>query len=189
MSFLDNLKKKASAVIGAQKEDSSVKSFTFESIPTTLDELKALPGADLKDPFAVAALGVLALNMYPVDKDTCCAMLDFLMGPTQLSTYDKQFLKDRFADSDYVPRSYFEGATPANNYEPAEPFTIKVRENPYSRDNISEGYITLYLTSGGADSQRPISLRTKASTGEWFLNGVPSILAGIRKPASADPWA
>ena len=28
---------------------------------------------------------------------------------------DKQLISDRFRDKDYVPRSYFEGATPANN--------------------------------------------------------------------------
>ena len=89
---------------------------------------------------------------------------------------------------DYVPRSYFAGATPDNNYEPSEPYTIKFFENPYARDNIDEGYLTLQVESGGADSPRQIRLRTKPSTGEWFL-WEQFILSDIRPPKAADPWA
>ena len=101
---------------------------------------------------------------------------------------DKQFIADRFRDKDYVPRSYFEGATPENNYEPAQPYTLKFFENPYSRDNFNEGYLTLHIKSGGADSARQVKLRTKPSTGQWFL-WEQFLLADIRTPAAADPWA
>ena len=105
-----------------------------------------------------------------------------------LSEYEKQFLADRFRDKDYVPRSYFSGATPENNYEPSEPYTLTFFENPYSRENFSEGYLTLHIKSGGADSARQIKLRTKPSTGQWFL-WEQFLLSDIRKPAAADPWA
>ena len=36
---------------------------------------------------------------------------------------------------------------------------------------------------------RPMKLRQKASTGEWFLWEYSSILSGIRIPAAEDPWA
>jgi hypothetical protein len=88
-------------------------------------------------------------------------------------------------DKDYVPRSYFKGATPANDYKPDEPYTITVSENPYSYDD--QGYAKLYLQSGGADSPRPIQLR-QAKDGKWYL-WEQFILADIRKPESADPWA
>ena len=48
---------------------------------------------------------------------------------------------------------------------------------------------SLYLKSGGADSERPVTLRHKPSTDEWFLWNHTGILAGIRTPKSADPWA
>ena len=72
-------------------------------------------------------------------------------------------------DRDYAPRSYYEGATPENDYQPSVPYSIVIIETPYSRDNESQGYLKLYVKSGGADSPRPIELRQKKSTGEWFL--------------------
>jgi len=115
-------------------------------------------------------------------------MLEFLSGPRGVSAYEKQFIADRFRDKDYVPRSYFAGATPDNNYEPSTPYTLNIFENPYSRDNFNEGYLTLHVNSGGADSARQIKLRTKPSTGEWFL-WEQFLLADIRKPVEEDPWA
>ena len=98
---------------------------------------------------------------------------------------DISFIADRFRDSDYVPRSYFEGSTPTNDYTPAEPYTIVVSENPYSYQN--EGYATLYITSGGADSPRSVQMR-KAKDGKWYL-WEQFFLVGIRQPESANPWA
>jgi hypothetical protein len=150
--------------------------------------MKAMPEASLKEPENTAALAIAALTLYPIDKETSLQMLEFLQGPKGLSPYDKQFLADRFRDKDYVPRSYFSGATPENNYEPSEPYTLTFFENPYSRDNFSEGYLTLHIKSGGADSARQLKLRTKPSTGQWFL-WEQFLLSDIRQPVAADPWA
>lgn len=48
-----------------------------------------------------------------------------------------------------------------------------VNENPYSFDE--ENWATLYVTSGGADSPRPIKLRRKPSTNQWFINDIQDI--------------
>jgi hypothetical protein len=112
-------------------------------------------------------------------------MLEFLKGPQPLSPYEKQFIRDRFMDKDYVPRSYFSGAVPANNYLPSQPYTITVSSNPYSYQD--EGYAKLYLTSGGADSPRAVQLRL-AKDGKWYL-WEQFLLADIRVPESSDPWA
>ena len=81
-----------------------------------------MPQAALGTPFDTAAMTILALCFYPGDKELSLRMLDFLRGPRPLSGYDKSFIADRFRDSDYVPRSYFEGANPQNDYLPAEPY-------------------------------------------------------------------
>lgn len=157
----------------------------FAKLPDTLEEFRALPQAQLSSPFETAALAVLALCFYPENAELSMQMLDYLKGPKPLSAYDRQFLRDRFAGKDYVPRSFFKGAVPENNYTPAEPYVIAVSENPYSYQE--QGYAKLWLTSGGADSPRPVQLRL-AKDGKWYL-WEQFLLADIRQPASADPWA
>lgn len=167
----------------AQKKD---KTFTFNSLPVTLEELKALPEACLQDVYAVAALSVLALTRYEAAPDECFRMLDFLKGPDPMNPSEKSMIRDRFMDGKfYKVRSFFEGATPANNYTPQLPYRIKVESNPYSFQN--EGWATLWLQSGGADSPRPVRLRKKPSTGQWFLVEI-QYLSDIRVPAAEDKW-
>ncbi len=162
-------------------------SISFNELPKNVAQLQALPESSLDTPFKTAALTVCALCAYPSDKDAAIEMLNFLKGPQPLSPYDLQFLRDRFMDGkNYVPVSYFKGAVPANNYVPDKPFTIEVFSNPYSYDN--ESYAKLYIRSGGADTERPITLRKRGSDGKWFL-WEQMLLADIRKPVAADPWA
>lgn len=195
MGFFDNLKKTVTDALGASGSSQATnqkKDIVFNDIPTSLAEMKALSYADLKDPFAVAALCVCALCLFPTDQNTSVEMMNFLKGPSPITSNDISFIKDRFRDNkEYKPRSYFHGATPQNNYMPSSPYTITVSENPYSRDNFSEGYLRLFLQSGGADSPRPITLRTKPSTGEWFVfsDSFYGLLADIRTPVGQDPWA
>lgn len=187
MAFLDNLRSQAAKPV-TKNEGNTVYQVILQQIPTDVTKLKEMPEADLKKPENTAALVIAAFCMYPIDKEACFEMLTFLHGPKGLSTYDKQFIADRFRDKDYVPRSYFAGATPQNNYEPLAPYTLTFFENPYSRDHISEGYLTLHIKSGGADSARQIKLRQKPSTGQWFL-WEQFLLADVRQPVSEDPWA
>ncbi len=180
----DALKEQAKAA--SQK----VYTYTFDKMPENLEELKAMRGADLKDPAIVAALCVLALDRYSKDREACFAMMDYLKGPEPLVPYEKQMINNQHMDGkDYVLRSYLEGATPENNYTPSQPLTVKPFENPYSRENYNGGYIKIFLNSGGADSPRYVVLRTKPSTGQWFVNQFLGLLTGIRIPKERDKWA
>lgn len=160
------------------------KTFTFAALPKTVEELKALPEAALTDAFATAALTAAILCRYEESKDDCIAMLNYIKGPQALTPYDIQFLRDRLVGKSYVPRSYFAGTSPANNYTPSEPFTITVSDNPYSY--AEENYANLFIASSGADSPRPVKMRRKGD--QWFL-WQNSLLPDIRKPAALDPWA
>jgi len=191
MSFMNKLKNKKQ---NAAKETltkaagnltKQKRTIVFEDMPSTLEEFKALEEARMSTPFDTAALTVCALSYYPINKQLSIEMLNFLRGPRPLSGMDLQFLADRFRDKDYVPRSYFLGATPDNDYEPNEPYSIEVEDNPYSYQN--EGYATLYIHSGGADSPRQVQLR-KAKDEKWYLWD-QFLLADIRKPESENPWA
>ena len=162
------------------------KSFTFKSLPKTLEELQALPEADLKDPYAVAALSVLALTNWEKNKDVAIEMLNWLKGPDDLSRSEISFIDERFEGHKYYKVfSYFDGAKPDNDYTPKQPYKIKASSNPYSFQN--DHWATIYLTSGGADNPRPIRLREKPSTGQWFVVEI-QYLSDIRIPASQDAW-
>ena len=166
------------------------KTVSFDRLPENLAELKALPGTDLHDPYYVAGLTILALCEFPKDQEACFAMLDYLKGPRPLTNLEKSFINDRFMDGvDYVPRSYIAGSSPENDYTPATPYRITVKELAHSRDNIGDGYLRLFIASSGADSERFLDLRYKPSTDQWFLWEFPGILLGIRTPVSVDPWA
>lgn len=159
----------------------------FKKLPTNPEELKACEYSSLEKPEYTAALFLAAMKVYPQNKEAAHAMIQFLQGPRELSNYDKQFLRDRMmSKGSYVVDSYFKGATVENGYTPTEPYTVTVTENPYSYAN--EGYAKLFIASSGADSPRPIIMRLKPSTGEWFL-WEQLLLAGIREPATEDPWA
>ena len=161
------------------------KTITFTTLPKNIEELKAMPQAALTDEYEAAALVVAALCRYEENIEDSLEMINFLKGPSPLSTMDVQFLRDRLGGKTYKPRSFFSGATPQNGYKPSAPFTITVTSNPHS---YVETLATLYIKSGGADNARPISLRKKPSTGQWFVTQF-GFLADIRVPVSEDPWA
>ena len=199
MSIFDSLKRQVKsqlkreasklvndAVQNIGKGRNHSETFSFSALPMSLDDLKALPEASLDSAFKTTALTVLALCRYETDPSAALEMLDLLKGPEQVSTYEKQFIAERLKGKGYKARSFLAGATPENGYPPTTPYTITVSENPYSFDN--ENWATLYVTSSGADDPRPIKLRKKPSTGQWFLNDI-QCLADIRVPVAEDPWA
>ena len=150
-------------------------------LPQTPTELQPC-----RNPYDAAALSVAAFIRYTEDKAVGEAMLDKLKGPEPLSPFAKQFLRDRLLGKEYVARSYIEGTSPANAYAMQAPYRVTVYTNPYS---FQEPHIAkLWLRSSGADSMRPITLREKASTGEWFLWTYEGVLADIRPPKGASAW-
>lgn len=199
MGFFDSLKRTAesalkkeaskavnNAVQNIGKGRNHTEKFTFSSIPSNVDELKALPEAKLDTAFKTTALVILALNRYDADPSSAIAMLNFLKGPEDFNGKEQAFLKDRLEGKGFKARSFLGGATAENNYTPNTPYTVAVSENPYSFDE--ENWATMYVTSGGADNPRPIKLRKKPSTGEWFLNDI-QCLADVRPPKVEDKWA
>ena len=185
MGIFDNIKKQQAQPSAPVQGGSRSVTVTFPQLPETFEQFTALPQAALRTPFDAAAMTVLAFCFYPTDRELSLRMVEYLRGPRPLSGYDKSFIADRFRDSDYVPRSYFEGATPLNDYLPSEPYRVTVSENPYSYQN--QGYAALYIRSGGADNPRSVQLRL-AKDGRWYL-WEQFILVGIRPPESTNPWA
>ena len=183
MGLFDNLQNQSKSI--PRKPGEKREQFVFTSIPASLGEFTSLPEAGLSTPFETAAMTVIALCVYPYNAALSIEMLNFLRGPRLLGGQEQSFIKDRFRDGDYVPRSYFNGSTPQNDYTPQEPYTITVSDGPYSYQN--EGYAKLFIRSGGADSPREVVLR-QAKDGKWYLWD-QFLLVGIRQPESTNPWA
>ena len=181
---VNNAVNSATQAVGKGKNRSET--FTFSALPTSVNELQALPEAKLDSAFKTVALTLAALCNYEKDANATFEMLDFLKGPESVSQYEKQFINERLNEKNYIPFSFFAGATPQNGYVPTTPYTITVYENPYSFDN--ENWATLWVQSGGGDNLRSVKLRKKPSSGQWFLNDI-QCLSNIRKPESKDPWA
>ncbi len=188
MSIFDKLKSTANQALNTavSATQSKRETFTFNALPESLAQMQALPEANLDNPFKTAALTVLALCAYAAEKNIGTEMLNWLRGPRPLSAHDISFLNDRFRDGKtYVPFSYFVGAVPDNDYTPNEPFQIIIESTPVSA--VEDGYMKLFISSGGADSPRSIQLRMRGD-GMWFL-WEQYLLPDIRQPKSADPWA
>ena len=160
---------------------------TIQKIPVNLQEFEALAGTQ-PAPEKICALFLCALSLFDKDKALGTAAMNILRGPKPMTPYDQQFICDRLRGKSYLPMAYFEGSTPQNGYKPNAPYVLEVAEDSRPQD-IEQGYLRLFLKTAGADSPRPIKLRQKASTGEWFLWEYSSILSGIRIPGSENPWA
>ena len=160
-----------------------MKNIVFNTLPTTLEDFKALPQMALTDPYSAPALFIVAMTNYARDKNLALEMINAIKGPKQLSNYEIGFIKDRMAGKDYLPNSYFKGASPENAYTPSLPYTVTVSENPYTYQN--DGYAKVFIKSGGADSARPFIVRQKGN--QWFMWD-QMLLGDIRPPKGADGW-
>ena len=159
----------------------------IQKIPENLQEFEVL-AAKGQQPECICALFLCALALFERDKEAGTAAMNLLRGPKPMTPYDCQFLRDRLRGKAYLPLAYFEGATPGNNYQPRVPYMLNVLADPRPQD-VEPGYLRVFLTTSGADSPRPLKLRQKVSTGEWFLWEYSSILSGIRIPVAEDSWA
>ena len=198
MSLFDNLKNQAAGAVRQTANQMAnqppsrggrSESVVFQTIPATPAEFAALPQGAMNTPFDTAAMFIVALGLYKVDRNTCFAMINHLKGPQQLNAHDISFLNDRMAQNGkyaFIAESYFVGATPQNDYTPSSPYTIIVSDGPYSYEN--QGYARLQIASGGADGPRAITMR-QAKDSKWYLWEYSSILSDIRAPESSNPWA
>lgn len=184
MSSLQNIANTVSSALGGAGLSSQ--SVALSALPESLEELKAMPEASLSSDRAVAALAVAVLCNFERDPDETYRMMDFLRGPRPMNGMDKKFISDRLTGRMHIIRSFLRGTSPENNYEPSAPYAVEVIEDRNSR--LEKDYVKFFLRSSGADSPRPIKLRRKPSTGQWFVWETP-FLSDIRTPQANDAWA
>ncbi|MDO4203212.1 MAG: hypothetical protein Q4D07_01770 [Selenomonadaceae bacterium] len=156
-------------------------------LPQTLDEFKAMDKLDLTKPENTVIMYLAATNLFAHNEADGIAALNMLAGPRPLSSQDIYFYRERLKDKKYLMKVYFHGATPENNYEPEQPYTLTI--HPDAGRYGEEGYCRVFLKAPAFDSPRPVTLRYKPSTGEYFIWNMNSILVGVRTPRNQDPWA
>ena len=98
MSLFDKLKRQAIDAVKEGVKNAANKSVSvpIAAIPANLAEFTALPQAALTTPFDTAALTVVALCVYPYNKEASIQMLNHLRGPRPLSNQELSFIADRF---------------------------------------------------------------------------------------------
>ena len=159
----------------------------INALPKTIAEFETLM-KDLKltKRENTCALFLCALYLYTKNVDDGIKALNLLRGPRPMTKMDEQFIRDRLRGKEYLAVAYFEGATPANNYEPSKPYVLNVFEDPRPQD-VEAGYSRVFLETKGADAKRPMKLRQKGD--EYFLWEYSSIVTGIKISATQDAWA
>ena len=163
---------------------------TYDELINSKEKLLTI---DRTNPFNVVGAFVNTMCVYdPNNEELFFDMLQVLMGDMQpISNMMKQQIKDRMTQNDkypYLGKSYFIGATPKNDYTPNQPLQVEVKTNPYTDEE--EGFKRLFVKSGGADSDRPITVRL-AKDGNYYVwsDQFMGLLSDIKGLESANPWA
>ena len=153
----------------------------FEKLPMSIEEFISL--SNLESPQDTAALFIVAMATYVIDKDLGIDMINHLKGPEPLNDYGLQFLRNSLMDKPYLPYSYFDGSNPQNNYEPTMPLVVKLQ---YDTCVPEEGYEKLLIQSSGTNKMRSIILRKKGS--QFFLWEYGGLLSEIKIPIKESKW-
>ena len=113
---------------GTELVDVKQAKISFDKLPSSLDELKAIDRSGENGKFVTFALLICAFKTWKKDdENTCEAMMrELLNSPTvkdNYSNFTKQFVKDRMLQNEkynYIADSYFDGAANTNGYTPGK---------------------------------------------------------------------
>lgn len=95
-----------------------------------------------------------------------------------------RFLTDRVIPAPWVPRSYVQGTSPANQYTiPPGPLQFSFSTNDYTI--ISPTELRMFILCTGADSSRPLRLK-RNSAGFWKVAEFSSLVVGVKQPVKPD---
>lgn len=182
---------------GTELVDVKQAKISFDKVPESLEELKAIDRTGENGRFLTFALLICAFKTWrPDDENTCETMMkELLDSPAVKDSYTnftKQFVKDRMLQNEkykYIADAYFDGADNTNGYVPAKPLTITVKEFPYL-PQTSTIYGTKLMVDKlvsefkGADTSRNISVYQDPNDKKWYVfsDSYKGLLADIKAP-------
>lgn len=169
----------------------------LDRLPRSVEEFLTLRDAVAGTPQGGAAMMVVALLLYATDEalGAPCLAVAVDRGRLQegdggyrgweLRPRDRQLIRSQAGGRPHLLRSYVQGATPDSGYRlPDPPYRIACGANPYSGD-VEEGRFKVFLSSSGAASARPVTVR-RNRRGIWKAEEWSSLLLGVQAPAAEE---
>jgi len=163
-----------------------MKTITFNTQPTNIDEFVQLRNQYANTPEGGAAIMLLALKIYAQDEVFGRQCLVVAIDRNYLSkgndykgftvsASSMSLIKSQIAQNNKIPSSYIQGGTPENDYTVSLPFV-------YTFGRIDDNGETskVFVKCYGADSDRPMSFR-KNNKGLWKCTNWSSVIVGIKK--------
>ena len=182
---------------GTELVDVKQAKISFDRLPETPEELKAIDRSGENGKFLTFALLICAFKTWRKDdQNTCEAMMrELLNSPTVKDCYNnfsKEFVKDRMLQNDkweYIADAYFDGAENTNGYIPSKPLTITIKEFPYLPQTSTMYGVNLSIDKlvtefKGADTSRSISVYQDPTDRKWYVwsDSYKGLLADIKEP-------
>jgi hypothetical protein len=196
LSFIAILLIHSISAFNASAESKKEYRVQIDAIPKTIDEYISMRDRIAVTPEGGAAMLLVALKMYEINKDEGFKALIAIMDLSILrkqkggkeyrgygfgGSYSDMF-QSVYSRFPYIASSYFPGATPANSYATGDgPFQFEFKLHKYrTQDDIEH---TFFIPCGGADSPRPVHMK-KNDKGIWKAANYSSLLVGIRPAAN-----
>jgi len=164
-----------------------------EELPATIESFKNFVNRIAVTPEGGAVCIVTALSLF--SRRVCEDCLSIIIHRDRLQEYpdsfegwrlqnhDQQLINGQILDKPWIPASYYVGTSPVNSYSiPPLPFRFSISRDTYSSSDPDRKKV--FVTSSGADSPRPVTLK-RDDRGIWKALEWSSLLLGVRPPEKA----
>ena len=165
----------------------------FHELPTDFDVFINIAESTLNLPEKAAALFIIALRIYAVDRKLGLKMISYLRNEESINEKEiKNLLSDPLEKRSYLPLAFFKGATPENSYTPDLPYIVTIKED--KKRSLRRKFKTLYIGCPGAGVYRPITLEKKKRKkinknflgDPWFVVEYGSLTLPVPAPAKKE---
>ena len=119
----------------------------------------------------------------------------------QSSVYEKQRLAEQMKKSKqylYLGNAFLNGATPANDYTPSQPYSITLtQDSVVDEDQIyipanpsipSPDQYRAFIYCKASDSGKWIDVYKSSKDGNWYMYKWMDLITSIKAPASSNPF-
>ncbi len=165
----------------------------FHELPTDFDVFLNIAESTLNLPDKAAALFIIALRIYAVDRKLGLKMIRYLRNEEELNEKEiKNLLSGPLDKHNYLPLAFFKGATPENSYTPDLPYIVTIKDD--RKKSLRRKYKTLYVGCPGTGMYRPITLEKKKRKkinkkflgDPWFVTEYGSLTLPVPAPTQKE---